>query len=115
MGPLPRACLVFAAMLAVCCGPKTPPAFFNNPLPLLTWIGEFTRPSGTVYPQLSDSARYGSLSGLAPDQQRQQWIGVIDDRERTRVAWLTITYADGKLEVLPAGDRKSTRLNSSHQ
>ena len=103
MGPLPRACLVFAAMLAVCCGPKSPPAFFNNPLPLLTWIGEFTRPSGTVYPQLSDSTRYGSLSGLAPDQQRQQWIGVIDDRERTRVAWLTITYADGKLEVLPAG------------
>jgi hypothetical protein len=83
------------------CGPKTPPAFFSNPLPLLTWMGEFTRPSGTVYPQLRDSSKYGSLSGLAPDQLRKQWIGVIDDRERTRVAWLTITYDGGKLEVVP--------------
>lgn len=101
-GALPRACLVIAAVLAAgACGAKTPPAFFSNPLPLLTWMGEFTRPAGTFYPQLSDSARYGSLSGLAPDQHRKRWVGVIDDRERTRVAFLTINYAAGKLEVVP--------------
>ena len=101
---MPRACFVIAALLAAgACGPKTPPAFFSNPLPLLTWLGEYTRPSGTVYPQLNDSSKYGSLSGLAPDQQRKQWIGVIDDRERSRVAWLTVNFAAGKLEVVPAG------------
>jgi hypothetical protein len=97
-----RICLVIAAMLAAGgCGPKRPPAFFNNPLPLLTWLGEFTRPAGTIYPQLSDSSKYGSLSGLAPDHARKQWIGVIDDREQTRVAWLTISLGEAGLEVLP--------------
>lgn len=83
------------------CGSKRPPAFFNNPFPLLTWLGEFTRPAGTVYAQLADSSKYGSLSGLAPDHERKQWIGVIDDRAHTRVVWLTITLGPAGLEVLP--------------
>src|SRR5215208_4167334 len=86
--PLLRACLfTFATIAALGCGPKTPPAFFDKPLPLLTWMGEFTRPTGTVYPQIADSSKSGSISGLAPDVGRQQWIGVIDDREHSRVAW----------------------------
>jgi len=97
-------CLVIVVTVAAAgCGPKPPPAFFTNPLPLLTWLGEYTRPAGTSYPQLTHSAKYGSLSGLAPDQKRKQWIGVIDDRERSRVAWLTINYAATKLEVVPVG------------
>lgn len=98
-----RACLViiFATLAGSGCGPQKPPAFFKNPFPLLSWLGEFTRPAGTVYPQLPAGSKYGSLSGLAPDPLRKQWIGVIDDRERTRVVWLTITFVPGKLEVLP--------------
>jgi hypothetical protein len=102
MKPLLRACLVIVAIAAaVACGAKTPPAFFTNPMPLLTWLGEFTRPAGTVYPQLAGGAPYGSLSGLAPDPNRKQWIGVIDDRDRSRVAWLTVNYSATGLEVLP--------------
>ena len=102
MGPLLRACLAILVTVAVCgCGPKKPPAFFENPLPLLTWLGEFTRPSGTSYPQLADSSKYGSISGLAPDAQRKQWIGVIDDREPARVVWLTIDFGEGGLQVAP--------------
>ncbi len=93
--------VILALVAAIGCGSKRPPAFFSNPLPLLTWLGEFTRPAGTVYPQLNDSSKYGSLSGLAPDQGRKQWIGVIDDRQHTRVAWLTIDFAPGRFEVLP--------------
>jgi len=101
-GALLRTCVLVVALLAASgCGSKKPPAFFSNPLPLLTWLGEFTRPAGTVYPQLNDSSRYGSLSGLAPDQRRKQWIGVIDDREHTRVVWLTIDFGPKGLEVLP--------------
>lgn len=71
--------------------------------PLLTWIGEFTRPSGHVYPQLSDSAKFGSISGLAPDERSQRWVAAIDDREDSRLAWLTVTYDAGGVGVTPHG------------
>jgi len=70
-------------------------------LPLLTWISEFTRPAGTVYPKLADSARFGGMSGLALDATSGEWLSVIDDRAGTRVAWLSITAAGGQLDVTP--------------
>jgi hypothetical protein len=100
---LRRAFIVFAAAMAAgSCASKTPPAFFSNPLPLLTWLGEYTRPAGTVYPQLADSSKYGSVSGLAPDARTKQWIGVIDDRAPARIAWLTVNYDAAGLEVVPS-------------
>lgn len=96
-----RISLLIVAALACACGSKTPPAFFKNPHPLLTWLGEFTRPAGSVYPQLADSSRFGSISGLAPDEKRGQWIGVIDDREQSRVAWLNVGFGASGLEVSP--------------
>ena len=94
--------LVIAVTVAACgCGAKTPPAFFKNPHPLLTWLGEFTRPAGSVYPQFADSAKFGSISGLAPDEKRAQWIAVIDDREQSRVAWLNVGFGTKGLEISP--------------
>jgi hypothetical protein len=93
--------LIVATLAGSGCGAKAPPAFFKNPHPLLTWLGEFTRPAGTVYPQLADSARFGSVSGLAPDEKRGQWIGVIDDREESRVAWLNVSFGAKGLDVMP--------------
>jgi hypothetical protein len=93
---------VIASLLACACGgSRGPVAFFSNPFPLLIWLGEFTRPAGTVYPQLADSSRFGSISGLTPDPVTQQWIGVIDDRERTRIAWLNVSYDAARLSVAP--------------
>ena len=69
MHPLFRVCLViFGTLAASGFGPKTPPAFFKNPHPLLTWLGEFTRPAGSTYPQLADSTKFGhkSLALLCP-------------------------------------------------
>jgi hypothetical protein len=83
------------------CGSRAPVAFFDNPLPLLVWLGEFTRASGTVYPQLQDSGPFGSISGLAPDPLTRQWVAVIDDRARTRVAWLSVTHGPKGLDVTP--------------
>lgn len=68
---------------------------------VLTFLSELTRPFGTVYPQLADSARFGSMSGLAPDAASGEWLAVIDDRAGTRVAWLSITATDGRLDVTP--------------
>ena len=93
--------IVLAAVAAIGCGPKKPPAFFSNPLPLLTWLGEFTRPAGTTYPQLVDSAKYGSISGLAPDARSKQWVGIIDDREHSRIVWLTVDLGTTGLQVAP--------------
>lgn len=70
-------------------------------LPVLSFLSEFTRPAGTNYPQLSDSSRFGSLSGLAFDQASGDWLAVVDDRAGSRVAWLAITAAGGRLDVTP--------------
>jgi len=80
-------------------GPPSPaPA---NAAPVLTWLSEFTRPSGTAYPQLSGSGVFGSLSGLVKDAHSDEYVAVVDDREGTRVAWLSITAPGGRLEVSP--------------
>ena len=70
-------------------------------VPALTWISEFTRPAGAPYPQIADPARFGSLSGLVRDAASGQWVGVIDDREGSRVAWLAITASGNRLDVSP--------------
>jgi hypothetical protein len=88
-----------AAPLA--CAPKGPIAFVDDPLPLLVWLGEATRASGFSYPDIPAEPKYGSLSGLAPDLSRGQWIGVIDDRERTRVVWLGVSYSDTGFSIAP--------------
>ena len=88
-------------MAAAACGAKAPVSIFERRSPLLTWVGEFTRPSGTIYPQLSDSARFGSISGLAPDERSQQWVAVIDDRVDSRLAWLTVSYDESGVGVAP--------------
>lgn len=100
--PLPRRFAVFCiAALACGCASKAPVAFVDKPFPLLVWLGEFTRPAGTVYPQIPDSSKFGSVSGLAPDAVTRQWVAVIDDREGTRIAWLTVGYGDKGLDVAP--------------
>ena len=98
-----RSVLVMAAVLAgvVACAPKAPIAFFNNPMPLLVWFGQQTRPSGTTYATLPADPQFGSISGLAPDAATRQWIAAIDDRERTRVAWLQVSYSDKSFDVTP--------------
>jgi len=87
---------------ATACSARTPVHFFEKRLPLLMWLGEFTRPAGTVYPQLTDSSKFGSLSGLAPDERSLQWVAAIDDRAGSRMAWLAVTYGAKGLEVTPA-------------
>jgi len=95
--------VVCATLIAFGCGgaARGPVAFFDNSFPLLVWLGEFTRPAGTTYPQLTDSEKFGSISGLTPDSLTKQWVGVIDDREQTRVAWLDVTYGPNGLAVAP--------------
>jgi Esterase-like activity of phytase len=95
------ALLFFVSIVAGCGGSRAPVAFFDNPLPLLVWLGEFTRPAGATYSQLADSARFGSVSGIAPDSATKQWIAVIDDRDQSRVAWLDVTYGAQGLDVVP--------------
>lgn len=88
-------------MAAAACATKAPPAFLDNPFPLLLWLGEFTRPAGAIYPGIPATPKFGSISGLAPDEGSKQWIAVIDDRERSRVAWLDVTYDARGLDVVP--------------
>ena len=70
-------------------------------LPLLIWLGEYTRPANTVYPQLPAGSKYGSISGLTPDQQSKQWVAASDDRAQSRLVWVNVTYGPKGLEVLP--------------
>ena len=95
---------VLVTLALASCAPARPPRVAPataKPAVVLAWLGEFTRPSGTIYPGLTESAKFGSISGLALDAGSGQWVGAIDDREGTRVAWLTITFDSGHLEVIP--------------
>ena len=93
--------LACVAVAACACHARAPVAFVDNPLPLLTWLGEFTRPAGTAYPGIPAEPKFGSISGIAPDEGSKQWIAVIDDRTRTRVAWLDVTHGAKGLAVSP--------------
>ena len=105
-GTAPAICVIVTVFVCACAPsrmPRVPAAAAEPGRPLLlTWLGEFTRPAAAVYPALNDSVRFGSLSGLARDLKSGQWIGAIDDREGTRVAWLTIEFAGGQLRVSPS-------------
>ena len=104
------AAMVMVATVACASGPAPP--LTAKPIrgmpPLLTWVSEFTRPAGTLYPTLTDNSRFGSLSGLVQDPQTNQWVGVIDDRD-TRFAWLSIDVTSGRMTVSPT---KMTRLTA---
>lgn len=51
-----------------------------------------------------DPARgFGSLSGLVGDGRTGRYLAVIDDRQPSRMAWLEITFADGRLTVRRLG------------
>ena len=96
--------------------PEYTPAAPGLP-PLLTWLGEYTRPMGAEYPTLPDSTLFGSISGLVRDGTGAEWIAAIDEREDSRVAWLTVDAVEGKLAVTPtrlmslrAGPRVNERL-----
>jgi hypothetical protein len=92
---------------AAACAPATvgsggspdPPAMASPSA--LTFLAEFTRPSGTAYPRISDSTKFGSMSGLVRDAASGEWLAVIDDRAGSRVAWLSIAAAEGQLDVSP--------------
>jgi hypothetical protein len=99
--PRSRYWLVFIAALASACASKAPVAFVDNPFPLLVWLGEFTRPVGTVYPLIPDSSKFGSISGLAPDATTRQWVTAIDQHPGTHIAWVTVDYGAKGLEVAP--------------
>lgn len=96
---------VVTGSLGACAPSRTPLSAPIEPIldlpPLLSWIGEFSRPAGARYPLLADSRRFGSLSGLVPDAGSGQWVGVIDDREGSRVAWLTIELTADGVTVSP--------------
>lgn len=99
-----RLLAAFALAAAACAsagnqGPEAAPV--RSVVPLLTWMGEDTRPAGTVYPTLADSARYGSLSGLVRDPLSPQWVAAIDDRDGSRLAWITVDLTDAGVRVTP--------------
>ncbi len=93
--------VLLVGFLAAGCASRRAAPFVATPFPLLTWLGESTKPANTAYPQFQTGTRFGSLSGLAPDAESQQWVGVIDDREHTRVAWLAVDYSGKGLNVTP--------------
>jgi hypothetical protein len=102
-----RLAILVISAAAAACAPVQPgaavPARPRLGVPALSWIGEFTRPSGASYPLIEDAKRFGSLSGLARDAASPRWMAVIDDRDGSRVAWLDITVTAGRLDVYPLG------------
>lgn len=95
------AVVVTGVVTAAACAPLRPSGAVTSSSPRLALLDSFVRAAGTAYPQLAGPDRYGSISGLAFDQASGQWVGAIDDREDTRLAWLSITFDSERLDVVP--------------
>lgn len=91
------------ASMAVGCATARPDRPTSQPaLPFtLTLLDTVVIPTVTQPPDGRREAWRGSLSGLARDPRSGRYLAVIDDREPSRVAWLDITHADGRLMVAP--------------
>jgi hypothetical protein len=84
------------------CAARSGTAAGNQRPRSLDLLGEFVRAAGVAYPSLAAAAdRFGSISGLAVDPRSGEWVSVIDDREDTRLAWLSIDFKGERLEVAP--------------
>lgn len=93
--------VVVTGVVTAACAPVRPAGGVTSSSPRLTLLDSFVRPAGTTYPQLAGPDRYGSISGLAFDPASGQWVGAIDDREDTRLAWLSIAFDNNRLDVVP--------------
>jgi len=96
-------------LLALCaCGAARPVRDLEAVLPirglppLVGWLGEFTRPAGAAYAGLPPDRAFSSLSGLAPDAKGTEWMAVIDERDRSRVAWFSIALTTAGVQVVPS-------------
>ncbi len=94
--------VVVTGAVTACAARANPGADAPSAMPRLTWLGAVSSPAGTAYPSLISTDRFGSISGLAHDAATRQWIAVIDDREDSRIAWLTVDFSGTDLVVSPA-------------
>lgn len=73
----------------------------------------------TVLPQslrtpADGGVRFGSVSGLAPYGVPGRWVGVVDERNASRLVWLDIAAGSEGVAVTPAGFLTLREPSASH-
>ncbi len=56
-------------------------------------------PSRPVGPDTDRATHFGSVSGITWDEHNGRYLGIIDDHQPARFAWLDVQYVDGRLSV----------------
>jgi hypothetical protein len=94
--------LVAGASMAAGCA-AAPPRVEGSAQPglALTLLDIVILPTLTNPPDGRRESWFGSLSGLAQDPRSGRYVGAIDDREPSRIAWVDIAAKNGHLSVVP--------------
>src|SRR5699024_11775018 len=105
--------ITLTALIIASCTPKqTEQPDHNQPAIKLELLGQVVIPHGHTF----QNTTVGGLSGLAYDESSDQFYIISDDRSYISSArFYTVEVQLSKDDSLKkGGDRKSTRLNSSH-
>jgi hypothetical protein len=90
---------VTAATLA--CAQQVPSSSISGPddRPTLELLASLVLPARPIGPGTDRTTHFGSVSGITRDPQSGRYLGIIDDHQLARAAWLNIRFAGDRLSV----------------
>jgi hypothetical protein len=94
---------VTAVVTAATLGCATPvpsaPASESGRPPELDLLASLVIPAVPLGPGTDRATHFGSVSGIARDPQTGRYLGIIDDHQLARAAWLAIEFAGERLSL----------------
>ena len=82
--------------------PRAPEPEPDNP-PRLELLASLVMPAVPIEPGIDRATHFGSVSGIARDPQTGRYLGIVDDHQLARAAWLAIEFAGERLSVTVEG------------
>lgn len=67
--------------------------------PTLELLASLVLPARPIGPGADRTTHFGSVSGITRDPQSGRYLGIIDDHQPARAAWLNIRFARNRLSV----------------
>ncbi len=95
--------VVTAATLGCAAPVPSAPASEPGSPPELALLASLVWPAVPLGPGTDRATHFGSVSGIARDPQTGRYLGIVDDHQLARAAWLAIEFAGERLSVTVEG------------